>query len=532
MPRLTAILLAALLPAEVLSAGPAPTSAADRWASLDAYIRQEMTRWGVPGLAIAVVDRNSAVFVRAYGVKQAGKPDPVDTATVMAVGSTTKAMTATLAAMLVDEGLLSWDDPVTRHLPWFQLQDPWVTREVTLRDLLSHRVGVSGAYLPAVTAFDRDEVLRRMRYMEPYLPFRARFVYSNVMYTAAGQVIAAVTGQTWEQTLKERLLDPLGMDGSHLTVDSLWPGTQLAPCFCCDLPGRQIGLDGARPGRNVAMPHMPTPSGPRVIPWRRYGNIGPAGGELSASIVDMAQWVRFLVGQGRFEGRRLLSAEAFEETQAPQMALRAEDRVVPSGDGALRRVAYGLGWALNHYRGRRMSWHSGGVYGFRATVGFLVDDGFGVVVLSNLDRAGLALALILRAFDQHVDVPAHDWSQEMLARFDAEEQRAESFEARLGEGRKSGTRPSLPLEQYAGRYVDPAYGEIRLLVEAGQLVLRFPRAQTADLEHWHHDVFRMRLRGPMAYPRFATFVIDSTGRVTSIDIEGLGDFARHVGATP
>lgn len=498
------------------------------WRSLEETIRREMVVWGVPGLAIAVVEADRVLFLRAFGVREAGKPAPFEPDTVMPIGSTTKAMTATLVGMLVDEGKLEWDDPVTRHLPWFQLSDPWVTRAVTLRDLIAHRVGLGGALLPALTAFDRDEVLRRFRFLEPYAPFRARYDYSNVMVTAAGQVVAASTGTTWERALKERLLDPAAMTGAQLRVDELWDPADVAPCFCCDLPDRPVGLERARGGANLAMPHLAAEDGSRVIPYRRYASVGPAGGELAASIRDLARWARLVAGGGTLDGRRFLRPETFNEMHTAQMPM--PDAARPPyllDEPDVHVMAYGLGWQLNDYRGRAVSMHTGNVYGFMAAVAVLRGEGIGVAVLANSDRTGLVPALVYTVFDSYLGGPGRDWSRRVRERYRKDEADDRAEEERLRAGRKAGTRPPLALADYAGRYADRAYGDVSLTVEDDGLVLRFPGAQVADLDHWHHDLFRLSLRGPMAYPRFVRFEIDPGGEVARMNVEGVARFERR-----
>jgi CubicO group peptidase (beta-lactamase class C family) len=521
------VVLAALLSA-VAAAGPRPNGDEARWSDLDGAIRKGMSEWDVPGLAIAVIEGDTVAFMRAYGVKEAGKPQPVDLDTVMAIGSTTKAMTAALVGMLVDDGVLAWDDPVTKHLPWFQLFDPWVTREVRLRDALTHRVGAGGGLLPAATALERREMLRRLRFLEPYAPFRARYEYNNVMFTVAGEAAADAAGMTWEELLQARLLKPLGMKSVHPTVDSLWPDGTFAACFCCDLPGRTVGIQDARPGANLVMPHFKKNGRMQPIPWRRYASIGPAGGELAASIRDMAQWVRFLVGKGKVDGKRLLSEKAFAEMHRPQNLIPAQEAPLFIRDESdVHWTAYGLGWRLNDYRGRRMSTHTGNVYGFMAAVGLLPEDGLGVVVLANAERTGLAPALILTAFDQHLEEPDRDWSARTLAKYAAEARKSDQAEERILKDRRTGTNPPFPLETYAGAYLSAAYGEVRIDATPTGLVFRIPGAQEADLLHWHHDLFRLSLRGPMAYPRFATFRTGPNGRVASLNIEGIGAFSRR-----
>jgi len=499
----------------------------ERLQGLDSYIEQAMLAWKVPGLAIAVIKEDSVVFMKGYGVREVGKSALVNEHTLFAIGSTTKAMTAAAVGMLVDEGKLNWDDPVTKHITWFQLLDPWVTRELTIRDLLCHRVGVGGASLPAYTTFDRNEVLRRFRYIKPYAPFRAAYDYNNVMLTLAGQIVAAVSGMSWDEFVQERIFKPLGMTESYTNIDPLWDTASVAPCFCCDLPGRTVGIENARNGANLAMPHMPVEDGIRTIPWRKYDNIGPAGGELTSNIVDMAKWVQLQVGKGVYKGQRILSAAAIEQMHSPQMIIpSANAPIFLKQESGVHFLAYGLGWRMNDYHGWKMIWHTGGVYGFLALVGLLPEENVGLVILSNFETSKLPLVLMMRIFDAYIRGPDRDWSKQVLAKERAHREEQRAAESRLQAARVKGTKPALPLSQYAGRYIDDAYGTVTVTEEKGALVLRFPGAATGDIKHWHYDLFRLELRAPVAYPMFVTFQLDEAGKVTEMRIEGLADFSR------
>jgi len=494
---------------------------------LDGYIVSAMETWKLPGLAIAVVKDDSPIFLKAYGVREIGKSQPVDEHTVFAIGSTTKAMTAAAVGLLVDEKKLNWDDPVTKYLPWFQLPDPWATREVTIRDLLCHRVGVGNALLPAVTGLDREEMLRRFGYVKPYLPFRYRYEYNNCMYALAGEVVAAVSGMSWEEFVQTRILKPLGMTETHPSVDTLWDRANLAPCFCSDLPGRTVGFEAARAGANVAMPHWPVEGGMKVIPWRKYAAVGPAGGELSSNIVDMSKWLQLQVGKGVYKGNRLLSEAVFNEMHTPQTVIPSE--MWPfflKDEPDVHFLAYGFGWRLNDYRGRLMSWHTGGYYGFFTIVALLPELRAGVVILTNAHFSGVVPAVLMRLFDSFLGSPKRDWSAQILARKRASDDKAKAEESELEKARIKGTQAPLPLKSYAGNYFDNAYGRVTIAAENGSLVLRFPGGATGDLKHWHYDLFRLYLRAPDPAPMFVTFSLDAGGKVRGMSLEGVADFER------
>ncbi|NIM48777.1 MAG: serine hydrolase, partial [Gemmatimonadales bacterium] len=261
---------------------------------LDAYVERAMRDWGVPGLAIAVVKDDSVVYAKGYGARAVGADERVDAETVFGIMSMTKAFTATAMGMLVDEGKVRWDDPVTDYLPGFRVYNEWVTREVTIRDLLSHRMGVArGDFLWFGTGYSRDEVVHHIRYLEPVAGFRAQYGYSNNMYITAGQLIAAVTGMSWDDFVRRRVFGPLRMTSSSTSVWEL------------------AGVE------NRASPHEELNDVLQVVPYRSLDNEAP-GGSINSNVLDMAKWARFQLAGGEFEGRRLISAEALAETHTPQ----------------------------------------------------------------------------------------------------------------------------------------------------------------------------------------------------------------------
>jgi CubicO group peptidase (beta-lactamase class C family) len=275
MPRLL-ILLLLLLAVPPAEAQPEPL------ADLDAYVQAGMAEWGIPGLALAVVQGDEVVYARGYGLRRLGLPEPVDEHTLFGVASTTKAMTATALAMLVDEGRLTWDTRIADVLPDFRLSDPWATEQATVRDLLSHRVGVgriTGNRVQFMTHRPRSEVIYRMRYHTFEQPFRAGYVYSNVMYMVAGELIPALTGQSWDDFLAERLFAPAGMGRANTSI------TQIAE------------------GENAAWPHQELEGEVVAIPRRNFDNVGPAA-SVNASARDMAQWLRLNLGDaGMIDGQ-------------------------------------------------------------------------------------------------------------------------------------------------------------------------------------------------------------------------------------
>jgi CubicO group peptidase (beta-lactamase class C family) len=498
MARFTGVVLAALLLPAVL-AGPA--RAQEPVPGLDAYIEAAMRAWEVPGFAVAVVRNDSVILARGYGTTRAGAGTPVDEHTLFAIASTTKAMTAAAVGMLVDEGRVAWDDPVSRHLPGFELHDAWLTRELTVRDLLTHRSGLSRNDELWISApFDRAEVLRRARQLTRAAGFRAEYGYNNIMYIAAGELVAAASGISWDDFVEQRIFAPLGMSRS----------TSRAAV---------VETRG-----NVAESHLRADGRVLAVPRRDYDNIGGAGAVFS-SAWDMAQWLRLHLNSGSAGGRQILSPRTVAELHTPQVVIRP-DTVAQRMFPATHFRTYGLGWNVQDYHGRRLVHHSGSINWTRTHVALLPEEGIGVVAMANLSSSRLQLAVMYRIVDALLGLPERDWSADYLELARRAEERSARQAQEVEQARVSGTRPSLDLQRYAGTYDSPLHGEMRLGWEDDRLVLRYSPDYTADLSHWHHDTFRAAWRRQGFGTAFVTFALDARGRVASMRVEGLGEFRR------
>jgi CubicO group peptidase (beta-lactamase class C family) len=448
---------------------------------LDAYVERAMREFEVPGVALAVVRDGRTVVARGYGVRRLGAPEPVDEHTLFGIASNTKAFTCAALATLVEEGRLAWDDPVTKHLPAFQMHDPWVTREVTVRDLVTHRAGLGlGAgdlmWWPS-TDFSRAEIVAGVRHLAPASSLRSRYAYNNVLFVVAGEVIAAVTGTNWDEVVRARLLGPLGMARTTTSV-------------------RQPPADG-----NVATPHIRAAGNVRPIEPGVFDNAAAAAG-LNSSAADMSRWLDALLAcqaaespagracpVGRASIRGLWSAQTVRATPDP-----------PAGLEATRAnfAAYGLGFGLRDWRGRKLVVHEGALPGYYSLVALVPDERLGLVVLTSQEEAGILHAVLYRVLDAVLGAaqPPTDWiaAEKKAARADldgAREKVAQAFAARAAD-----SQPSLPLARYAGRWADPWYGEVAIAEEGGRLVLTMTRTpgMVADLEHFQHDTFVARWR--------------------------------------
>lgn len=495
---------AAPLAAALAFAPPAPAQEGPLQ-GFDAYVERALRDWEVPGAAVAVVRGDSVIFARGYGVRELGKPDRVDENTVFAIASITKSFTAATVGMLVDEGKVGWDQPVARHLPDFQLADPWVSREFTVRDLLSHRSGLErGDWLWHGTDYDRAEVVRCLRHLRPVGPFRTTYGYSNNMYIAAGQMVAAVTGKSWDDVVKERIFAPLGMTRSNTSVR--------------DLPA----LD------NVAAPHEKLQGRMRVVPPGNLDNEGP-GGSINSSVMDMTRWIRLQLAGGAFGGRRLVDPATLREMQTPQTVMpitEAHHIYYPD----VHFLSYGLGWEMLNYRGEKLVHHGGAFDGMRARLAMLPERDLGVIVLTNRGWGNL-LAEVLRnrVLDAFLGAPARDWSAEYLAWSRKQEAESEAYERQVAAERIQGTRPALPLAGYTGTYADEAFGTGTVTLENGRLVMTLGPRHTAELEHWHHDTFRATWKNPALGWSLVTFGFNHDGSVRDVEVGGVRTY-RRVGA--
>jgi len=471
-------------------------------AGFDAEVQKTVRDWRAPGLAIAVVKDGVVVFSEGYGVRELGREDKVDTHTLFAIGSTTKAMTAAALGMLVDEGKVKWDDPVIDHLPWFALKDSQFTREITVRDLLTHRAGLPNAdYLWYGQATPRLTILERLRFVEPAYSVRSSFIYQNLMYSAAGAIVEAASGLPWERFIEARFFGPLGMTDSIATAGTL----------------------SNHPNR--AEPHFILGGAVERIENASVDGVAPAG-SIWSSASDMSKWVSFLLRDGMVASggrdRRLLSAEVLSELFRPQTLVTREAFYPTAELTKPSWTTYGLGWFQQDYAGLKVDFHTGSIDGMVAICGLIRSRGIGVYVLSNLDHAEARHALMLSAFDRLLGRPARDWSGELRTLYSRLEEESQEAERKEADRRVPDTRPSLPLDAYAGLYSDPLHGEVDITLSPGRdaLLARYGSAFEGPLEHWHFDTFRARWSAAWRGTAQASFVLDGNGFPSELRLMG------------
>jgi CubicO group peptidase (beta-lactamase class C family) len=453
---------------------------------LDDYVAASVRDWEIPGVAIAVVKDGKVLVVKGYGVRELGKPETIDENTIFDAASLTKSFTAAAIASLVDEKKMSWDDPVRRYIPTIEFPDPYLTANITMRDLLCHRTGIratnSAWYF---TGLKRSQLLGLIKNMEIATPFRTQWVYSNVGFTVAGEAAARAAGTTWEDLITQRLIVPLGMKRTTVVFT-------LSPAM-----------------GNIASGHALVNGVQRVTP--REGipreTTAPAGA-IQSSAADLATWMIFQLGDGTFQGKRILSAEAMNEMHLPQIIIPANQAFRTA-----RQIkyfgGYGLGWQVMDYRGNRMFWHSGTGDGQSAFLELLPDSRLGVLVLINSWKAGGAAlnnAIASRIVDYYLGLPTRDYNAEFHESWRRSVQQQIEATQKFEASQLKGTTPTLPLSEYAGVYRDKLGLDVKVWLEGDNLRLQYGGGEAAVLRHWHHDTFWARWQNPLHAEQRSTFV--------------------------
>jgi CubicO group peptidase (beta-lactamase class C family) len=436
-------------------------------AAADEIVQEALRRWEVPGAAVAIVSAGKPPILKGYGKCELGGTAPVTADTLFPLASCTKAFTATAIAALVDDGKMSWDDPVRKHLPQFHLADPNADQLVTIRDLLCHRTGVGGHDLLWYRApWGQDESIRRIGKTPLSGPFRASFAYQSIMFMAAGKAAGAHHPEGWAGLVRSRLLQPLEMKQ-----------TCLSDAEAGKAKDRARGHRPNREGKIEVYPDYPIPEP------------NPAGSVFTTAR-DLANWLKFQVGDRNWDRKRIVSPENLAETHKPQS-------IIPMDDAAKRltplsiQLTYAMGWVVQDYRGEKMLTHSGWIDGYRVQLTLLPEKKFGLAILSNLHATRMNLAVTNRLVDLFLGGPVKDWNSYYLDLVKAEETARATALRDRDRWRDPAVKPSLPLSSYAGEYEHPAYGICQIKEESGRLVWEWSSFKE-PLEPFRGDVFEIR----------------------------------------
>lgn len=477
---------------------------------LDSYVATSMKTFDVPGMAVAIVKDGKIVVAKGYGVRKLGDPTPVDEHSMFGIGSNTKAFTTAALAGLVDAGKLSWDDPVYQRLPGFVMYDPYVSHEMTIRDLLTHRSGMGLGegdllFWPHST-YTREEVIYKLRFMKPTSSFRSHYAYDNLLYMTAGQIIPAVTGVSWDDYIRQHIFAPLGMNNSNVSNTAF------------------------KSGDNYAFPHERVDGKLQVIHFGVLDNAGPAGA-INSCAADMAKWVQLQLNRGKFADRdgRLFSEQQSKEMWSPQTILPIRDALPPLARLKPNFADYALGWGLRDYHGRKLAGHTGGVAGFVSRVMLVPEENLGVVVLTNAEEGGAFDSILYYVLDHYFGLPPTDWISAFKSVKDTEEKEAAEAMKKAEGARAADSKPSLPLERYAGAYNDAWYGPITIHTEDANsgLVITFDHtpAMIGDLQHWQYDTFKAHWRDRTIEDAFITFSLKPDGSIESARMAAVSPLA-------
>lgn len=471
--------------------------------SLAGCYKKALADWEVPGMAVAIVKEGKVIFSEGFGVRNINEKTRVDSKTMFPIASNTKAFTAASLAILVDEGKIDWQDKVVDYIPWFQLYDPYVTASITIRDLLCHRSGLatfSGDLVWYGSAWSRNEVIRRARYLKPVYGFREHFGYSNIMYLTAGEIIPAVTGTSWDNFIIERFFKPLGMTRTITSTNDLPKFSNVATAH--------TDITDADGSKNVI-----------PIEFLNWDNIAPAGSIISC-VDDMAQWLILQLNRGIFEGDTIFTPARSREmwsANTVQDISRFSETYMPS----THFRAYGLGWGINDYKGHKIVGHSGGYDGMISYTCLVPDINLGFVILTN-KNSSLYYPMMLTTLDAFLGGETRDWSQFMLERIKQGEAGDRQQRQEWEQNRIKNTLPSLRPEDYCGIYESELYGEASVRLTNGQLMIQFvpTPALTGTLTHWHYDTFEIEFKPLPSLPKgTCTFGLDANGKVEKMKID-------------
>ena len=466
---------------------------------LDSIFAKAIKQWDIPGMSVGIVKNDTIALLKGYGITDVTNPQKVDENTIFAIASNTKTFTSTAIAMLVEEGKLNWDDKVADYLPYFRLYDPYVTQYMTVRDLLCHRSGLetfSGDLIWYGSNYSREEVVKRAKYLKPKYDFRTQFGYSNIMFIAAGEIFPKVSDFTWDEFIQSRLIKPLGMTRTFLSVNDL----------------KEL--------ENIAMPHAYHNEENVKIGYLNWDNIGAAGA-INSSAKDMCNWLNLQLNNGRFKGAKIVGEKELEEIKIPHINSR-----IGKGSRAIwpskHFDAYGLGLQMMDYKGYQIFMHGGGADGMVSRTVFVPELDFGFVILTNNGNS-LPYALMYTILDEYIGVEKkHDWVDMFLEFRESSQERAKRLAYADEQKRVPNTQTTLPLEKYTGIYTSRMYGDVEVTINNNQLIVQFKETPIFKgyLKHWHYNTFEIEMKKVISLPKGkCSFIIDEMGEVEEMRID-------------
>ena len=463
---------------------------------LDDFIAQVMKDWKVPGLALAVIQDGKVALLKGYGYRDTEKQLPVTPNTLFAIGSITKSFTVSTLGMEMDQGKVDWDKPVRDYLPTFKLFTPDLTEQMTIRDLITHRSGLPRHDLVWYSSdFSREDLLRRLQYLEPSKPLRTTFQYNNLMFMTAGYIAGQLNGTSWEDAVTARIFKPLEMNGTNFSELDTQNSADFAQPYRkgSDLKAelKRIPFDQQCPNRCA---------------------MGPAG-EINSTAADMSKYLLFHMNHGKAGGKQLLGENNSIQMQVPQMAIPGQPAYKEVGEGA-----YGMGFFLSTYRGHKRVEHGGNIDGFSASLSFLPADGIGVVILTNLDGNPVPTIASYSIYDRLLGLDQVEWNKRMLASEQGGKKAEQEAKDKGYSSRKTGTHPSHELKDYAGEYSNPGYGVAAIALDGDKFKFTLNKV-ARPLEHYHYDQFQVPADPLDPFEKMkVAFLTDLDGDISSLTI--------------
>lgn len=462
------------------------TAQTDITKKLDSLIIYSLKDWKIPGAAIAIVKNDSVIFSKGYGVREEGKNDSVTENTLFVIASCSKAFTTTALAIIVDKGKINWDDPVVKYLKGFEMYDPWVTKEITIRDLVTHRSGLatfSGDFLWLASNYKSDDIIARAKYLKPISSFRTKYGYQNIMYIVAAKIIEAVTDTTWENFVQTYILNKLGMNDSKTTYKEILSSTNYSKSHY------------EKDNKNLVYSDLQNDNA--------HGAIG-----IISSVYDMSKWIQLQLGRGKFKGEQIFSEKQSIEMFANHMFLG--------------NMNYGLGWFIRYVNGKKVINHGGGMPGMISDVTLVPEDNYGFVILSNHD-SGSGFVSTIRSYllDLFAGIVPKDYNKINLENWKNRLERYENENKRREEVRVQNTSPSMDLAKYCGVYNDKMYGSLEVKIKDKNLYMQFIPSPTfkGELKHYHYDTFYIDWEDEFLTRGWVKFDLDFEGNPSKVSIE-------------
>jgi CubicO group peptidase (beta-lactamase class C family) len=478
----------------------------DNLAGFDEYILDEINTYQVPGLAVAILHKGEIIHMKGYGLRDVDQNLPVTPETLFAIGSCSKAFTAMDTALLVEEGKLDWDTPIRHYLPWFKLQDPAASEQVTTRDLLCHRSGLPRHdFVWHNSTIPRRDMIESLRYLKPSKPLRYLYQYNNLLLMTAGYLVGEIAGTTWEDFTQQRILDKLGMSDTRFSVNDMKKSANasLPYSFEKNLPDSAI-LPSPRSGEGPGEGFI------KEIRYRNLDVIAPAG-SINSNLVDMAKWLKMHMAGGKYDDGQFVREDLLKEMHAQQMVMPLVPDMPGYGYTEIERVCYALGWRIQTYRGYTLVWHTGGIDGFITMTSFMPNDDYGVLVFSNRSNTFIPITVTMNIYDRLLGLDVIPWSKRMQAKEDKAESDLKAELEKRAAARKPDAPTSHPLDDYVGEYRHPAYEKVTITRDGDALKATRNGIDYA-LTHYHYDTFELT-NTHMGIFALSSFFNDDAGNV-------------------